>query len=89
MPAKVAEIENEGFIENECSDLEGQGIEKFIIPSNINDFYTRLQVLLGLRLFGHANTLTEASYLFDEIYKKGEKENENQNRNALDKFHTI
>ena len=36
-------------------DLEGQGIEKIIIPSNINDIYTRL---LGLKLSGHTNTLT-------------------------------
>ena len=30
------------------SDLEGQGV-KIIIPSNIIDIYTRLEILLGLK----------------------------------------
>ena len=29
---------------------KGRGIEKIIIPSNITDIYTRLKVLLGLKL---------------------------------------
>ena len=41
-------------------ELDGQGV-KIIIPSNIIDIYTRLEVLLGLKLSGHTNTLTEAS----------------------------
>ena len=41
--------------------LMGRGIEKIIIPSNIFDIYTRLEVLLGLKLSVHAATLTEAS----------------------------
>ena len=45
----------------EPSDLEGRGIEKIIIPSNIIDIYTRLEVLLGLKLSSHTDTLTEAS----------------------------
>ena len=49
--------------------LKGRGIEKFIIPSNIIDFYTRLEVSLGLKLSGHTDTLTEASNLVDDIYK--------------------
>ena len=48
------------------NNLGGQGIEKIIIPSNINDIYTRLQVLLDLKLSGHTDTLTEASHLIDE-----------------------
>ena len=28
-------------------DLQGQGIQKIIIPSNIFDIYTRLEILLG------------------------------------------
>ena len=28
--------------------LEGRGLEKTIIPSNINDIYSRLKILLGL-----------------------------------------
>ena len=40
-------------------DLKGRGVEKIIIPSNIIDIYTRLEILLGLKLAGHTNTLTE------------------------------
>ena len=47
--------------------LRGNGIEKIIIPSNIIEIYTRLEVLLGLRLSGHTDTLTEASNLIDEL----------------------
>ena len=35
--------------------LTGHGIEKIIIPSNIVDIYTRLEVLLGLKLSGHTD----------------------------------
>ena len=66
--------------------LKGGGIEKIIIPSNIIDIYTRLEVLLGLKLSGHTDTLTEASALIDELYKRGEIQNKQQYRNALDKF---
>ena len=66
---------------------QGQGIEKTIIPSDIIDIYTRLEILLGLKLSGHTDTLTEASNLIDELYKMGEIQNEEQYRNALDKFH--
>jgi len=68
------------------SNLEGEGIEKFIIPSNIIDIYTRLEVLLGLKLSGHTDTLTEASNLIDELYKRGEIENKQQYRNTLNKL---
>ena len=46
-------------------NLKGQGIEKIIIPSNIIDIYARLEILLGLKLSGHTDTLTEASNLID------------------------
>ena len=49
--------------------LKGRGTEKIIIPSNIFDIYTRLEILLGLKLSGHSDTLTEASNLIDELYK--------------------
>ena len=62
--------------ENESDDLEGQGIEKITIPSNIIVGYTGLEVLLGLKLSGDTDTLTEASKLIDEFYKRGEIENE-------------
>ena len=52
-------------------NLQGEAV-KIIIPSNINDIYTRLEVLLGLKLSGHSDTLTEASNLIDELYKQGE-----------------
>ena len=72
-------------IENESDILQGEGV-KIIIPSNIIDIYTRLEVLLGLKLSGHSNTLTEASNLIDELYKRGEIQNKQQYRYALDKF---
>ena len=68
--------------------LKGRGVEKIILPSNIIDIYTRLEVLLGLKLSGHTNTLTEASNLIDELYKQGEIENKQQYRNPLNKFQT-
>ena len=67
--------------------LQGEGL-KIIIPSNIIDIYTRLEILLGLKLSGHTDTLTEASNLIDELYKRGEIQKKQQYRNALDKFST-
>ena len=67
-------------------NLQGRGIEKKIIPSNIIDIYTRLEILLGLKLSGHTDTLTEASNLIDDIYKRGEIQTKQQYRNALYKF---
>ena len=68
--------------------LDGGGIEKIIIPSNIIDIYTRLEVLLGLKVSGHTDTLTEASTLLDELYKIDEIQNKQQYRNAPNKFST-
>ena len=90
LPKKVSEIHNIRFNENRDdfdSDLQGEGI-KIIIPSNIIDIYTRLEILLGLKLSGHSDTLTEASNSIDELYKQGEIQNKQQNRNALNKFQT-
>ena len=67
-------------------NLQGRGIEKITIPSNIIDVYTRLEVLLGLKLSGHTDTLTEASNLIDELYKRGEIQNKLEYRNAPNKF---
>ena len=61
LPKLVEDIQNKTFEE---IDLEGQGV-KIIIPSNIIDIYTRLEILLGLNLSGHTDTLTEASNLID------------------------
>ena len=66
---------------DKSNDLRGDGM-KVIIPPDIVDFYTRLEVLLGIKPSGRADTLTEASSLIDEIYKKGDIEKE-QNRNAV------
>ena len=68
--------------------LKGRGVEKIIIPSNIIDIYTRLEVLLGLKLSGHTDTLTEASNLIDELFRQGEIQNKQQYRNAPNKFST-
>ena len=68
-------------------NLQGEGV-KIILPSNIIDIYTRLEVLLGLKLSGHTDTLTEASNLIDDLYKRGEIQNKNQNRNAPNKLQT-
>ena len=85
---KVSEIHNIRFDENtheSDSDLQGEGV-KIITPSNIIDIYTRLEVLLGIKLSGHTDTLTEASALIDELYKRGEIQNKQQYRNALNNF---
>ena len=87
LPKLVEEIQNKTFEEiiDEPDKLEGQGL-KIIIPSNIIDIYTRLEILLGLKSSGHTDTLTEASNLIDELYKRGEIQNKQQYRNALNKF---
>ena len=75
-------------IKNPPLTLQGEGV-KIIIRSNISDIYTRLEILLGLKLSGHSDTLSEASNLIDEIYKRGEIPNKQQYRNALNKFSSL
>ena len=89
LPKEINKIRNPPLpaIENESDNLQGEGI-KIINPSNIIDIYTRLEVLLGLKLSGDTDTLTEASNLIDELYKRGEIQNKKQYRNALNKFST-
>ena len=89
LPREIANFQNPLLptIENESDNLQEEGV-KIIIPSNIIDFYTRLEVLLGLKLLGHSDTLTEASNSIDELYKRGEIQNKEQYRNALNKFTT-
>ena len=48
---------------------KGRGVEKIIIPSNIIDIYNRFEILLGLKLSEHTDTVTAASNLIDELYK--------------------
>ena len=90
LPKEKAKIRNPLYqqFENESDYLQGEGV-KIIIPSNIIDIFTRLEVLLGLNLSGHTDTLTEASNLIDELYKGGEIQNKQQYRNPLNKFQTL
>ena len=89
LPKLVTDIQNKTFeeIADNSEDLQGEGI-KIIIPYNIRDIYTRIEILLGLNLSGHTDTLTEASNLIDELFKRGEIQNKQQYRNALNKFQT-
>ena len=89
LPKLVEDIQNKTFdeITDNSDDLRAEGL-KIIIPSNITYIYTRLEILLGLKLSGHTDTLTEASNLIDELYKRGEIQNEQQYKNALNKFQT-
>ena len=83
----VEDIQNRTFDEiiDDSDDLQGERV-KIIIPSNIIDIYTRLEVILGLQLSSHTDTLTEASNLIDELQKRGEIQNKQQYRNALENF---
>ena len=87
LPKLVEVIQNKTLdeITDDSDKLQGEGV-KVIIPSNIIDIYTRLQILLGLKLSGHTDTLTEASNLIDELYKRGEIQNKQQYCKALDNF---
>ena len=89
LPGEIVEIRNPPLpaIENESDKLQGEGV-KIVIPSNVIDIFTRLEVLLGLKLSGHTDTLTEASNLLDELYKRCEIQNKQQYRNALNEFHS-
>ena len=58
----------------------------FINPSNTIQLSIRLEVLLGLKLSGHTDTLTAASTLIDEIYKRFAIQNDQQYRNVADNF---
>ena len=70
---------------SDSDNLQGEGV-KIITPSNIIDIYTRLEVLLGLKLSGQTDTLSEASALIDQLNKLGEIQHTHQYRNALDKI---
>ena len=68
LPKAEFKIQNPPLPANEnvkdSSDTQGEGV-KIIIPSNLKDFYTSFEVLLGLKISGHTDTLTEASNLID------------------------
>ena len=88
LPKLVEEIQKKSIdeITDDSDDLKG-GV-KLIIPSNITDIYIGLEILLGLKLSGHSDSLTEASNLIHELYKKGRIQTEQQYRNAPDTFST-
>ena len=84
MPSKGRMSGRDKYIQNDLDNdvrkilkldtkLKGKGVEKIIIPSNIINIYTRLEILLGLKLSGQSDTLTEASNLIDELDKIEEK----------------
>ena len=87
LPKAIDKIRNPSLpaIENESDKSQGEGVQ-IIRPSNIIDIYIRLEVLPGLKLSGHTDTLTEASNLIDELYKGGEIQNKQQYQNAINKF---
>ena len=57
-------------------------------PLTTIDLYSSLDVPVGLKLSGRNDTLSEASNPIDEYYKRGEIQNKQQYRKALDKFST-
>ena len=83
--AAIASGESDEY-ESLESDLEGNGTKTIVVPSDTDEIWTRLPVLLGLKLAGHTDTLIEASQLLDALLKRGEIETEQQYRNAINKF---
>ena len=53
-------------LEKESDELQVEGM-KIIIPSNIIDFWNTLEVLVGLKLSGHTDILTDTSNLIDKF----------------------
>ena len=76
LPKLVEESQTKTFDEftDDSHDLQGQRL-KTITPSNIIEIYTRLEILLGLKLSGQSKTLTETSNLINELYKRDEIRN--------------
>ena len=50
------------------------------------DTWTKLEILLEIKLSGHTDTEEEASILIAEFCKRDEIHTERHNQNALDKF---
>ena len=65
-PQRVANVQARLLNEEEPNEIQGEGMET-IIPSDIYDRWTGLKVLLGLKLSGHADILTEANFLRDDL----------------------
>ena len=62
--------------------LKGQGLS-INIPSIIIDIYTRLEILPKIKVSGHTDTLTEASYLIDEYTKQVKYKTKNTDKMLL------
>ena len=88
LPRKDAETKSRIVEEEGTNDSQGGG-KKSIVQSNIIDIWTRFlpDLLLGLKLSRQIGTSPEASNLIVELYKKYESENEQQFRNAPNKFY--
>ena len=84
---KVEKIETKIVKEDESNDLHDTGVE-IIIPSNIIDIWTILEVLLSQNSSGNTDTLTETSNLTEELNQKCGIQTQQQYRNALDKYTT-
>ena len=92
LPKAMAKIRNPPLpvkenIEDVSDNLQREGV-KTIIPSNIIDNYTTHEILIGAKFSGHSDTLTEASNLKDDLYKREKIQNTQQYQNALSKFST-
>ena len=89
LPEIVEKFQNKNLdeITDSSDDLQGEEVT-IMISSNINDIYTRLEILLGLKISGHTDTLTEVSNLKDELYRRGDIKNEQQYRIAPNNFQT-
>ena len=68
LPKLVEKTQNKTFdkIIDDSDGLQGEG-GKIVIPANIFDIYTRLELLLGSKLSNYNDTLTEASISIDEL----------------------
>ena len=78
-PFSLAACETEG----ELNVLEGERL-KIIIPSSIFDNWSRSELLLGVNINEHTDTLTKASNLNEDFYRKGEIHNKQQYQNDLE-----
>ena len=92
LPKTITKIRNPPLptFENveDSDNLECQGV-KIIFPSDIVNIYTRLEILLRLKLSGHTDTLAEAKNLIGNSDNRSEIQSEQHYRNAPNKFHTL
>ena len=80
-------VKTEPGTADKSDKFQGEGM-KIINPTKFFYKETRLEALLGLKLAGYTDILIKASNLIDDLYQRGEIENEEQPRNVLDSFYT-